>query len=284
MIQTKMSPTSQSSAVVQLAEAPAKSGYVYAIGRIRPFFPTLDVEKEYKQLITKEIAANSKNEDALLRNVLTENPFLARAMGWAFLIENVNTYVLGPRTERELNQFVKSIPLEPPTEVTFDVIVGALDPAVTRGLGDGSLPGVTVDNTVQMQLSGLVAKVIEALQDQGVSPLPTSAQITTVFNDLLQLADNTGDADEHRALNYVSVCYPDIYGTPSPGGPDTPATSFFSGAEARPSPLGGGRSIIDVILSYTNPTTGLVTKNYTSVDVTGEFPFLVTPYQRYFER
>jgi hypothetical protein len=279
-----MSRTSNSTAVVQLAEGPGLSGYVFAIGRIKPFFPALDVEKEYKQLIPRPLPSelNGASEDRLLQWVLQHHPFLAREMGWAFLIENVSTYVLSPRSTLELEQLVKSIVPQSATEVCYDVILGAQDPAAALGAGgDGALPGVMVNRTYQFTLGELVKSVLAALQAQGVTPLPSIAQITALFDDLLQLADNTGDADEHRALNYVSVNYPEIYVAQSSGGS---VTSYFSGVDTRRSPLGGGRVIIDIILRYTGQTSGLVTRSYTSVDVSGQFPFLVTPLQPYFER
>lgn len=286
MVYTKMSRTSHSNAVVQLAEGPGLSGYVFAIGRIKPFFPALDLEKEYKQLVPRPPppALNGATEDRILQWVLQENPFLAREMGWVFLIQNVSTYLLDPRSPSELEQFVKSIVPTSTTEVSYDVIIGVQDPGATLGAGDGSVPGVTVNRTYQFTLTDLVNSVIAALQAQGVMPLPASAQITRLFDDLLQLADNTGDADEHRALNYASVNYPEIYVPLSSGGPGAVVTSYFTGVEPRRSPLGGGRAIIDVILSYMNQTSGVVNKRYTAIDVSGQFPFLVTPLQPYFDR
>lgn len=283
MIDTRMSRTSNSTAVVQLAGDYGISGHVYAIGRIKPFFPALDVEKEYKQLIPKPLPPelNGAQEDRLLQWVLRHNPFLAHAMGWAFLIGNVSTYLLQPATTLVLEAFVTSIVPESATEEQYNVVLGAQDPAASLEAGrEGPLPGVTVNRTFGFTLSDLVRSVELSLRQQGVSPMPTPAQITTLFDNLLQLANNTGDAAEHRALNYVSVNYPEIYVPQSSGG----SQPYFSGVETRPSPLGGARSIIDVILKYTSPTNGLVSKSYTTVDVTGQFPFLVLPLQPYFER
>jgi hypothetical protein len=39
-----------------------------------------------------------------------------------------------------------------------------------------------------------------------------------------------------------------------------------------------------VILRYMNQASGIVTRYFTSVDVTGQFPYLVTQLQPYFER
>jgi hypothetical protein len=48
--------------------------------------------------------------------------------------------------------------------------------------------------------------------------------------------------------------------------------------DVRPSRLSGVRRIVDVILGYTNRQTDVTEKYFVRVDVTEEFPFLVTKY------
>jgi hypothetical protein len=50
------------------------------------------------------------------------------------------------------------------------------------------------------------------------------------------------------------------------------------------SPLSGVRNIVDVIISFTNRATDVVEKQYLRVDVTEEFPFLVTKLSPYYDR
>jgi PatG C-terminal len=58
----------------------------------------------------------------------------------------------------------------------------------------------------------------------------------------------------------------------------------LTGVDVRPSPLSGTRGIVDVIFSYTNRTTEFTEKFSVRVDVTGQFPFLVTKMSTYFDR
>jgi hypothetical protein len=44
------------------------------------------------------------------------------------------------------------------------------------------------------------------------------------------------------------------------------------------------RNIVEVILSFTNRTTDFVEKQFLRVDVTEEFPFLVTRLSPYYDR
>jgi hypothetical protein len=54
--------------------------------------------------------------------------------------------------------------------------------------------------------------------------------------------------------------------------------------DVRTSALSGTRKIVDVIFSYTNRQTDVSEKSFCRVDVTEEFPFLVTKLSPYFDR
>ena len=60
--------------------------------------------------------------------------------------------------------------------------------------------------------------------------------------------------------------------------------SSLTGVEVRPSPLSSTRNIVDVIFSYTNRNTDFTEKFFVRVDVTEEFPFLVTKMSPYYDR
>jgi len=102
-----------------------------------------------------------------------------------------------------------------------------------------------------------------------------------LFNHIVQIADNAGATDEHRALNYLSVRYDEIYHTTQLKQNDNYS---FTAIDVRPSRLTGARKVVDVIFSYENRSNRAVQKWFVRVDVTEEFPFLVSPMQQYFER
>ena len=58
----------------------------------------------------------------------------------------------------------------------------------------------------------------------------------------------------------------------------------MSGVEVRPARLSGTRKIVDAIFSFTNRNTDVTEKGFVRVDVTEEFPFLVTKMSPYFDR
>jgi hypothetical protein len=101
-----------------------------------------------------------------------------------------------------------------------------------------------------------------------------------MFDRLMMMVDNAGATDEHRALNYLAVRYPAIYGAVAEAhGRNLSVTAV----DCRPSPLSGVRKIIDVVISFTNRATDVVEKQYVRVDVTEQFPFLVTRLAPYFD-
>jgi PatG C-terminal len=102
-----------------------------------------------------------------------------------------------------------------------------------------------------------------------------------LFMRIMQLADNAGATDEHRALNYLAVRYPAVYAM---GAEALARSSSLSAVEVRPSRLSSTRKIVDAIFSYSNRQTDVTDKYFVRVDVTEEFPFLVTKMSPYYDR
>ncbi|MCZ0982606.1 hypothetical protein O1L60_36990 [Streptomyces diastatochromogenes] len=102
-----------------------------------------------------------------------------------------------------------------------------------------------------------------------------------LFDLIGQVADNAGATDEHRALNYLAVRYHGIYAKAAEA---HAAEASLTGVEVRPSRLSGARNIMDVIFSYTNRRTDVGERYFVRVDVTEEFPFLLTKLSPYYER
>jgi len=95
------------------------------------------------------------------------------------------------------------------------------------------------------------------------------------------MTDNAGAMDEHRALNYLAVRYQAIY---AKAAEYFAQNSSLTAVNARPSALSGTRKILEVVFSYTNRNTDVVDKQFVRVDVSDEFPFLVTKLSPYYDR
>jgi len=97
----------------------------------------------------------------------------------------------------------------------------------------------------------------------------------------MQMTDNAGATDEHRALNYLAMRYPAVYAAAAG---QFARNASLTSIEVHPSALSDVRRIVEVIFSFTNRTTDVTEKCFTRVDVTEEFPFLVTKLSPYYDR
>jgi cyclic patellamide precursor peptide PatG len=102
-----------------------------------------------------------------------------------------------------------------------------------------------------------------------------------VLDRILEATGNAGASDEHRALNYLAVRDPAIYARAAEA---FARNNSLTCVEVRPSALSGARRIVDVIFGFTNRSTDVMEKFFVRVDVTEEFPFLVSKLSPYFDR
>jgi hypothetical protein len=143
------------------------------------------------------------------------------------------------------------------------------DNEVNAHLGN---PGYSFD------VDGLIAAIP---RPQGIDADKFSPIAEELFARTVQMADNAGATDEHRAVNYLAVRYDAIYGKT--------AESFarnlsLSAIEVRPAPIRATRKIVDVIFTYTHRETGVQEKHAARVDVAEQFPFLVSKLSPYYDR
>ena len=101
-----------------------------------------------------------------------------------------------------------------------------------------------------------------------------------VLGRIMQMTDNAGATDQHRALNYLATRYPAIYATTAEA---HRRGSGLSAIEARPSRLDGIRRMLDVVFTFTHRQTDVTDRYFTRVDVTEEFPFLVSKMAPYYD-
>jgi hypothetical protein len=123
--------------------------------------------------------------------------------------------------------------------------------------------------------------LIKAIPRPEKAPKEFEATAAEFLDSIMQMADNAGATDDHRALNYLAVRYPAIYATAAE---QHERNASLTGLEVRPSPLSGTRKIVEVIFAYTNRNTDVIEKFFCRVDVTEEFPFLVTKLSPYYDR
>jgi hypothetical protein len=253
--------------------------FVYALGRISPRFPTVAIEKEFRQVVGRAETAG-QTDSAAFQAVLSErdNRYLLRSMCWVLSVEGVDTYVLVPRDPADFDLLAESLGSGPDSP-DIDAVIGTLGPlAPAEACAGLVVPMVVFDQIYSFDRDGLV-KAIPRPKEIAAKEFGAAAE--EVLERIMQLADNAGARDEHRALNYLALRYPAIYATAA----DSYGRSFsLSGVEVVPSRLAGARNIVDVIFSYTHRQTDVSEKYFVRVDVTEEFPFLVTRLATYYDR
>jgi hypothetical protein len=262
-----------------MAVAPS---YVYALGKIQPRFPSLSVEKEFAQATGRAETASLTDQQAL-HAVLTKqgNRYLARQVCWVLNIAGVDTYILYPRDPGDFHLLVDAVrPAPHPGDL--DVVVGVRGPLATPEMCNGLLvPIVAFDQLYSFERDALLKAIPRPKEMAKDKEEAFRSAAGDLFDRIIQMADNAGATDEHRALNYLAVRYPAIYAQTTEAHGRNEA---LAAVETRPSRLNGTRKIIDVIFSYTHRGTDVTDKYFVRVDVTDEFPFLVTKLSPYYDR
>lgn len=251
--------------------------YVYAIGRVEPRFPTLGYEKEYAQAVGRA-ETNGMTDRQALAYALKQHRYLARRMCYVLTIRDLETYLLQPRDPMDLDLLVEAIRPKP-SPMDLDVVIGVRGPIAPPEMCNGlMLPIVVFDQLY----------TFDRVSHRDAIPRPDNVPADTftdtaeyLLDRILQIADNAGTTDEDRALNYLAMRNPRIY--------EETANAFgrnesLTGIEVRAAPLSGTRKLVDVIFSYTNRSTDVVEKWSVRVDVTEQFPHLVTKLAPHLDR
>jgi PatG Domain len=266
--------------------APANNGgtvapptWVYTIGNIEARFPSVSVEKEFAQATGRDKTAGLTDRQALHAVLLkSENRYLVRQLCWVMTIEGLETYILVPRDPADFNLLVEA--LRPnPQPWDLDIVIGSRGPIAAPGMCNGLMvPIVAFDQIYSFDREALIKSIPKPEKTSAKEFAPAAEEL---FDRILQMTDNAGATDEHRALNYLAVRYQAIYAK---------AAEYFAqncsltGVNVQTSALSGTRKLLDVIFSYTNRNTDVVDKCFVRVDVTDEFPFLVTKLSPYYDR
>lgn len=280
--------------------------YVYAVGQIEMRFPSLAVEKEFAQA-TGRAETTGLTDRGAMHNILTlrENRYLVRQLCWLLTIEGLETYILAPRDSLDYEQLIEAV-RPTPRRTDVDVVIGVRGSIASPSMCNGLMvPIVTFDQIYSFDSDSFINEISGAIRaEPGVGEEAEgskrrrrkngnqeagrniTATAEDLFNRIVQVSDNAGATDEHRALNYLATRYPEIYRLTSER-----FNEDFSLTEVsvQPSRLSSTRKIVTVIFTFSprfGAATGVygVEQYFVRVDVTEEFPFLVSPLQKGFIR
>jgi hypothetical protein len=199
-------------------------------------------------------------------------------MCWVLTIQGLETYLLQPRDPADFDLLVGAIrPAPSPNDI--DVVIGMRGPIAPPERCNGlMIPIVVFDQIYSFDRDALIKAIPKPPKTAAAQFGPAAEEL---FSRIMQMTDNAGATDEHRALNYLAMRYPGIY---SKAAEEFGLDFSLSGVDVRPSPLSGTRNIVDVVFSYTNRNTDFTEKFFVRADVTEEFPFLVTKMSPYYDR
>lgn len=253
--------------------------WVYAIGHIEPRFPKISVEKEFAQALGRDKAAGLTDRQALHAALSKHgNRYLVRQLCWVMTIEGLETYIVVPRDPADISLLVEALrPTPQPWDL--DCVIGIRGPFAPPEMCNGlMIPIVIFDQIYSFDRDSLIKAIPRPEKTSAKEFAPAAEEL---FDRIMQMTDNAGATDEHRALNYLAVRYPRIYEAASEA---FGRNESLSAVEVRPSALSGTRKVVEVVFSYTNRNTDVVGKQGVRVDVTEEFPFLVTKLSPYYDR
>lgn len=275
---------------------------VYLYGTVAARFPSLSLEKEFYQAmgtddstfnVSDEAGLYDLNEtgglNAAIYAVLSRqgqpgdpatpnNLYIARDMCWVFQTPSeADGYVIEPGSTNQLQLLVESLKPGSNGKPNQVAMIGRQGPLLSNPACYGfELPSIHLAKLTTPPVNSITSQI----------PGTNASQLTELVNQALQLVDNPGNTDGDRALNYVLLndvaFYSQAYGEryPSSG-----TGSVLSGA--RTVPVFSNRPNqrrVKVVFRFSNEATGAEEAGYSVVDVSSEFPYLVSDFTRYLPR
>ena len=250
---------------------------IYVIGHIEPRFPQLSIEKEARQAIAR--GGVSKETDREVMAKLLRDPankYIVRRLCWVLSVQDVDTYILVPR-DGDYQPLIDAYRAEP-NPADLELVIGVRGPIANPEICNGLLVPIVIFDQIYAFDRGALLKAIPQPKDADQKFTKAAAEM---FDRIAAQMDNAGATDCDRALNYLAVRYDRIY---SLAAEQFANNASFTGIDCLPSPLNGSRTIVDVVFSFTDRSTDVVSKYFTRVDVTECFPFLVTKMSPYYDR
>ena len=187
-------------------------------------------------------------------------------------------YILAPRDSADLDLLVEA--LRPtPSPMDLDCVIGTRGPIAPPEMCNGLIvPIIIFDQIYSFDFDALIGAIP---RPDAIPEKKFRAVADEVLSRIMQMADNAGAMDEHRALNYLAVRYDRIYALAAE---EHAKNASLSAIEVRPSALSGVRKIVEVIFRFVNRQTDVTEAYFVRVDVSEQFPFLVTKLTPYVDR
>jgi cyclic patellamide precursor peptide PatG len=270
---------------------------VYVLGTVDCRFPDQSVSDEFQAAAhTLGMEQGDQSVRSWVHQVLTHEParkglrYIARNISWLLAVEKQTAYYLALRDWQDLDDLIAC--LGEPDEHDLVLVAGSSSLRPVEASPGITAPILQVEQLCAYKWEELVSwcevpSATTARRPQasrrrgsqtGAPSQPTPQSIfNSLFRRMVQTADNFGDTDERRALNFLAVRYKPLY--------QLYAQKIASGAylldsvKVMPSRLWRDRRIVDPVFTFVRGDTGSFEKYFVRVDVTYFFPFLINSFQ-----
>jgi hypothetical protein len=262
------------------AQGATQPSYAYVIGRIEPRFPLLSLEKELAQATKRASGTVDLADRQTMQKVLSDpnNRYIVRQLCWVLRVQGIETYILVPRDPADYLLLLEAYRTSP-NHGDLDVVIGLRGPMASPAMCNGLVVPILIFDQIYSFDRDSLLGAIKPPKDTESKKFGAAA--AEMLDRIVEQSDNAGDSDADRALNYLAVRYDQIYATAANA---FAHNSSFTSIDVLPSPLSGTRKIVQVVFSFTSRETDVASKYFVRVDVTEEFPFLVTKMSPYYDR
>jgi hypothetical protein len=261
-----------------------QTNFVYVLGSVDIQFPDQSIYWELQEIgrtlkisEPKDSKAKLPNGDSLRRwhyEVLKtpEARYIARQVCWVLTVERQPAYYLMLSDMHDLDSLIEYLSYD---ENDLGLFVGSssLQPVeFSCGFKAPILEVVQLRIFTEKQLLDYFEEASVDQKTDKKTPKPSSNDLKRFFNRIVQSADNFGDTDAWRALNYLAVRYQPLYPTYVEM---TKQGYFLDNIVVGSSRLARERRIVDPIFCFQNDA-GAMRRHFVRVDVTHLFPMLLS--------
>lgn len=274
-----------------------QSRFVYVLGSVDIQFPDQSISEELQTVVD---TLNKKNKNRNLDpdpnkplrdwyyRVLSkpEARYVARQVCWILKVEGQPAYYLALRDLHDLADLISCLGRP---EDDLDLFVGSSNLVPVDECPGLRVPVLTVDYLSWFERDHLVewlktpSTTRSEKSKRKKASGPNEHDPNELFKKLMHSADNLGDTDEWRALNYLAVRYKPLYERYAEM-VMAEDSWILDSVKVAASRLGREKRIVDAVFAFRQMKTGVVRKYFVRVDVSHLFPIIVNHIADYFDR
>jgi cyclic patellamide precursor peptide PatG len=174
-------------------------------------FPEASVEKELAQAIGRaDTSGQTRPASFLQRAVQARESLLDPPVVLGAGDSATRNLPASGEDPADFDQLVQAIRPQP-SLLDIDVVIGVRGPIAPHDLCNGLMvPIVAFDQIYSFDRDSLIKAVPKP---EKMTPKQFAPAAEELFPRIMQMTDNAGATDEHRALNYLTMRYPAVYAT-----------------------------------------------------------------------